>query len=88
MLDRSKTEAASPRSRAIAFAVAACLALAIGGVLAYTGMGYITDGCGCYDPVRDEVVGGVLLGVAAATSLAGLLLAMRALRVVRLRADS
>jgi hypothetical protein len=80
MLDRSKTETLSPRSRAIAFAVAACLALAIAGGLAYNGIGYITDGCGCYEPIAHEVYGGALLALSGIFLLAGAALVLRAFR--------
>jgi hypothetical protein len=88
VLDRSNAEAASPRSRVIAFAGAAATAFAIAAWLGYTGIGYVIDGCGCYDPVRDDIVGGVLIGIALAFAMAGALLAVRALRLRReLRAD-
>jgi TRAP-type C4-dicarboxylate transport system permease small subunit len=80
MLDRSKAEAASPRSRAIVFAVAACLAFAIAGVLAYTGIDYINDGCGCYESIPDDAYGAALLAIAAVFMVGGVALAFNAIR--------
>jgi hypothetical protein len=81
MLDRPKAEAASRRSRAVAFSISACVALAIAGWLAYTGISYVRDGCGCYEPIADEVYGAVLLIFAGVFLLASAALALRAIRL-------
>jgi hypothetical protein len=87
MLDRSRAEAASPRARALAYSVAAGGALAAAAWLAYTGVNYITDGCGCYDAIRDEVAGAVALALAGVSVVAAVALSIRALRLFRLTTD-
>jgi hypothetical protein len=85
VLDRSRAEAASPRSRAIAFAVAACFSLAIGGWLTFAGVDYLVNGCGCHERLFGDWYGPVLIAVAAPFLVAALLISVRAWRALRRR---
>jgi hypothetical protein len=86
MLDPSRERQASPRSRAIAFAVGAFFSLAIGVWLTFAGVDYLVNGCDCHEPLFGDWYGGVLIAFAAPFYAAAVLLILRSARWWRGRA--
>jgi hypothetical protein len=83
MLDRSKADAAPLRSRALAYAVGTLVSLAVSVWLTVAGVDYVVNGCGCDEPLFGEWLGPAMLGLAAFSLVAALLLGWRAAAMAR-----